>query len=534
MKSRFSLFLIVLSLFLSFNSCDYQGSTGSSESPNPGNTSGIITEPVKGFADIHIHQLAEFAYSGAWFHGSYEGPEHIAMAPCDGGIDHAQTFLYPLNDFLGQNPGTWGDTGLHLFRKNGYPSYEGWPRWDTIAHQQVWEGHLKQAHESGLSLYIMSAVNFRPLSEVMPPQNKVEGWGNSDHDSVDRQLEAALKFAEDRDWVEIARSPEEARSIVNSGKLAMVLAIEISDIFPEGDWRPQLQYYYDLGVRSIQLAHQLDNRFSGIAPHHFIFKLFQIIEDIRGGDWLSLGYDTDEDGKNKLGLTAEGKELVRAMMDLNMIIDLSHISERGVADIYEISREVNYYPLVLSHGHFRSIMMEEKQNEEKTTPDWIVRVIRETGGMFGLRTGSLQTKTYIHSGVPNDCDGSTKTFAQIYQYGVKGLKVNVALASDMNGYIQQIRPRFGGEKESCGASGDENIAKEQQALQKNRLGTEFDSKGFAHIGLIGDIIRELKNFGVDTGSLENSAETFIRVWERSYDESRGPLPTDDFDTSGIE
>ena len=31
-------------------------------------------EPVKGFADIHTHQMAEYAYAGAWFWGSHQGP----------------------------------------------------------------------------------------------------------------------------------------------------------------------------------------------------------------------------------------------------------------------------------------------------------------------------------------------------------------------------------------------------------------------------------------------------------------------------
>jgi hypothetical protein len=55
-----------------------------------------------------------------------------------------------------------------------------------------------------------------------------------------------------------------------------------------------------------------------------------------------------------------------------------------------------------------------------------------------------------------------------------------------------------------------------------------------NIGLENDIIRELKNFGVDTTGLENSAESFIRVWERCHDdENRVKLSADDMDTSGI-
>ncbi|MBU2514362.1 dipeptidase [bacterium] len=494
--------------------------------------------PVTGFADIHIHQMAEFAYAGAWFHGSHKGPESVALKKCSGGSllggDHARTVAGPLNELLGSVPGTDGDTGWHFYKRYGYPKYTGWPRWDTIAHQQVWEGHLKQAHDNGLSLYIMSAVDFKPLCDVMPKKNKKPGLRCNEMSSVQVQLQAAIDFAAERNWISIARSPEEAREINDEGKLAVILAIEVTQLFDDDNWAERLNYYYDhYHVRSIQLGHQLDNRFTGVAPHHFIFKLFQFIDDINNGD-SNLGFDLDDEGKNRKGLTSEGMDLIRAMMDKKMILDIAHMSERAIMDLYDISIEYNYYPFILSHGHLRSIMLDKKQKEEKTTPDSVIRLIRETGGMIGLRTAPDQVKTYTRSGVPNDCDGSSKSFAQAYQYGVKGLKVDIAFASDFNGFIQQTRPRFGSKKETCAASGDNKRRDKQRNLQKNPLGTPFDYQGFGHIGLEGDIVRELKNLGVETSGLENSAETFVRVWERCYDQNRvGPLDTSDFDTSGI-
>ncbi len=496
------------------------------------------SSPVSGFADIHIHQMAEYAYAGAWFHGSHKGAESVALKACTGGSifggDHARTKFGVLNEFLGKLPGSDGDTGWHFYKKNGFSAYTGWPRWDTIAHQQVWEGDLKKAHDNGLNLYVMSAVDFKNLCDAMPTANRKPGLVCNEMSSVDVQLQAAVNFAAGRDWVKIARSPDEARAIINSGRLAMILAIEVTRLFDDDDWSDRLDYYYDhFGVRSVQFAHQLDNRFGGVAPHHWIFKFFKVLSDMGQGD-LSPGFDLDDDGKNTLGLTGEGKELGRAMMEKNMIIDISHMSERAVRDLYEIARDMDYYPLVLSHGHLRSIMMNEKQKEEKTTPDYIIRMIRETGGMIGLRTGAEQVKTYSRSGVANDCDGSTKSFAQAYQYGVRGLRVDIAFASDFNGFIQQLRPRFGGENETCGASGNAATVKAQRLRQTGRLGTALDYRGFGNIGLEGDIISELRNFGVNTSGLESSAETFLQVWERCYNDDRiGPLDTSDMDTSGI-
>lgn len=484
---------------------------------------------VPGFADIHLHQMAEFAFGGAWMYGSHKGPEEEALAKCSGGSifggDHARTKYSVLNEFLGKVQGSDGDTGWHFGKRYGYPDYTGWPRWDTIAHHQVWEGHLKQAYESGLSLYVMSAVDFEYLTDCMPDKNKKPGLTDNEMDSVDVQLQAAHDFAAERNWVEIAESPEHARQIIHDGKLAMILAIEVSSLFGEDDWEEKLDYYYyHFKVRTMQIGHQLNNRFTGVGPHHYIFKFFQILDDYNN-DVSSPGFDFDEDGKNVLGLTDEGKALVKGMMDKNMFIDIAHLSERAVNDVYSIAVENNYYPMILSHGHLRSIMLDEKQEEEKTTPDYVIKMIRETGGMIGLRTGPEEVKTYAHSGVVNDCHGSTKSFAQAYQYGVKGLKVNIAFASDMNGFIQQLRPRFGSSKETLSENG-ENPA--------TMINTPLDYQGFGHIGLEGDIITDLKMLGVDTSGLENSAETFIRVWERCYDTDRTePLDTSDFDTSGI-
>lgn len=503
-------------------------------------------EPVRGFADIHTHQMAEYSFAGAWIYGSHKGPLDKALHQCTGGSiwggDHARTKYGILNEFLGQIPGTWGDTGVHFGKKYGYPFYTGWPRWDTIAHQQMPEDYLKHAHKKGLNLYVMSAVDFKPLCEAMPKNNMKYNYKCNEMVGADKQLKAAIDFAAQRNWVQIAHDPSEAREIINSGKLAMILAIEMTDLFDNDDWQKRLDYYYSLGVRSIQLGHQLNNRFTGVAPHHYIFKAFQIlrnlgaINDTRVDDYI---YLVTNSKKNPHGLTAEGRALLNTMMNKNMIVDISHMPEVAVRDLYAIAKARNYYPMVLSHGHLRAIMMGEKQLEEKTTPNEFIKYIKETGGMIGLRTGPDQVKPYPGSVVPNDCDGSTKSFAQAYQYGTKGLKVNIAFASDFGGFIQQLRPRFGPKGETCGASKDDNIIKSQTAKETQRLGSPLDYQGFGHIGLEGDIIKELQNFGVnasvskwgtspDTLGLEKSAEAFIQVWERCSDLKRtGPLPTID-------
>ncbi|MDJ0841315.1 MAG: membrane dipeptidase [Acidobacteriota bacterium] len=524
--------------------------------------------PVKGYADTHLHLFAEHAYGGGWLWGKVEGSHPAALGPCDGGTNHARVIPVKLFDAIERcAPVPFidreevkkldrislrsSDTGLH--GKWGAPSHLNWPKWDSIAHQQAWEGWLEQAHQEGLSLLVVTTGSFRHLCEVIPAANLA--YACDEMQAVDRQLKAVTDFAASRNWVEIALTPQHARAIINSGKLALILHIETTEIFGKEDWATALDRYYQMGVRSFQLTHQLDNRFAGAAHHNFIFHLFQHTENChRDFDCFFVtqiffytfhlatitlpfyGFDLDANCRNTLGLTPEGFDLVKAMMDRHMLIDLAHLSEKSVADVATLTKANNYYPLYISHGHFREIMEPKKQKEEKTTPAATIQLIKESGGIFGLRTAHEQTRTYLRSGVTNSCHGSARSFAQAYQFGVKGLKVNMAFATDMNGFIQQTRPRFGPEACSATFRRDKKCQSFMEAFRGNasRIGTDFDEIGLARIDLLEDLRQQLRSLGVDTTNLDNSAESFIRMWERAYAQRNNqPVTSGPIDIDGI-
>ena len=403
------------------------------------------SRPVSGFADLHIHQMAEYGYGGGWLYGKHNGPISEALACCSGLNDHG---------FLAGE----GILGIHLSRKNGFSKFDGWPMWDAISHQQVHEDWLRKAHRDGLNIMIMSAVNFAPLAKLIPKRHRIDAWGTEDIPAIERQVEATYKFTEKHDWCEIALDPFQARRIIHEGKLAIVLGFETSDPFADKDLDEQLDKFYDMGIRSIQLSHQLNNRFGGVAPHNKIFYIFQFIRNIveekdkarselykelqkhynvRSRDALpqevkeaaeefwerSFGFEFDENGKNVQGLTEEGEVILKKMMKKNMLIDVAHMSERSLVRSYEIAKENSYYPLYMSHGHVRDTMIPKKAKEEKTTPGELMYTIMETGGMFGLRVGTEETLTYKKSGVENCCPGTNRSFAQMYQYAVKETQI---------------------------------------------------------------------------------------------------------------
>lgn len=558
---------------------DTEGGTstaGTAASTGVEPTTGEALPPLSGIADLHLHMFAEEAFGGGWFHGSHSGPGEVALAPCDRGDpgDHARLKddLAPLlgscdgitleelgakvpliaiiaadgggsvvSEFVSNIPGSTGDTGEHKARTQGWPDLGGWPRWDAIAHQQAWEEQLHDAYMAGLRVEVVSAVSLDWLCRALPPENLDRPQCDEMAD-VKLQLDMAHAFVAAHDWAEIALTPEDARRIVSEDRLAIILSIEASHLMSTGDWRSQLDDFYAQGVRTLQPVHQLNNRFGGAAPHNPIFQIAQYAENCHidedcglTTDALTLGFDVDADCKNTLGLTDEGKALVGEMMDRGMLVDVAHLSERGIHDVHDLAVARDHYPIYLSHGHFREIMTPEKQREEKTTPAWVIQILRETGGMIGLRTGHEEVNTYEPSAVDNACHGSSRSFAQAYDFGRLGLKVAMGLGSDLNGFIQQTRPRFG--PDACSASFDIEAqcqAKGQRDAGPPPLGTGLDQMGFGHIGLITELLADLDQLGSDTAPLRSSADDFVRMWERAAGPRSGPAATvDDIDLTGI-
>ena len=555
---------------------DDASSTAAASSSGDAPTTGDAPAPLQGIADLHLHMFAEEAFGGGWFHGSHRGAGDVALAPCDGGAsgDHAQlqADLAPLlgtcegislaelgamvplisvisadgggdivSELVSAIPGTDGDTGKHVDRTDGWPSLSGWPRWDAIAHQQVWEDQLHDAYMAGLRLEVVSAVSLDWLCRAVPPAN-LERPQCDEMDDVRLQLEQAHEFVAAHDWAEIALTAADARRIIAEDRLAIVLSVEASHLMGAGDWRAQLDDLYALGVRTPQPVHQLDNRFGGVAPHNAIFHVAQYAEschiDTDCGlttDAVTLGFDVDKDCKNTLGLTADGEALVTEMMDRGMLVDVAHLSERGVRDVHDLAVARDHYPIYLSHGHFREILPKEKQREEKTTPAWVIQIVRETGGMIGLRTGHEEVNTYEPSAVDNTCHGSSRSFAQAYDFGRLGLKVAMGLGSDLNGFIQQTRPRFGAD--ACSASfATEALcqARDQREAGPPPLGSGLDELGLGHVGLLPELLADLDQLGTDTAPLRSSADDFVRMWERASAARSGPAQTvDDLDVSGV-
>jgi len=339
-----------------------------------------------------------------------------------------------------------------------------------------------------------------------------------------------------------------------------VLSIEASHLFGRDtteDFIAELDRYFALGVRTLQPVHETNNRFAGAATHQPLLQLAEFTENCRVDHdcglttgAYTLGFDVEDRGgrcENALGLTSDGRRLVQAMIDRGMLIDVAHLSAKGIDDAFAVAVQNRYYPIYVSHGHLREIMADDVAEHEKSSPASVVAQIRQTGGMFGLRTAHNETRQYGRS-VPNTCQGSSRSFAQAVDYAARGLKVPIAFGSDLNGFVQQTRPRFG--PDGCSATEWSLLASdgkatpfEAQADCERRterdggaapLGTDFDTKGLAHVGLLPDLLADLEKLGVDAQPLRRSTEAFLLMWERATGPRSGAATTaSDLDTSGV-
>jgi microsomal dipeptidase-like Zn-dependent dipeptidase len=535
---------------------------------------------IQGFADLHNHQFANLAFGGKAFVGAAFGPIEEALAHCDYGAGNS--LLTPnwvhgpggIRDMLGTIRGiTSGIGGIgHLV--GGYPEFDGWPRWNSLTHQSVYQDWLHRAFQGGLKLLVVLAVNNEMACGLV---EKAPDRGCTDMEAVDLQLTAAKQMEAYIDeqnggpgqgWYRIVYSPQQARDVINAGKLAVVLGVEVDNLFGHRSHSPaeiltQVERYYALGVRHIFPIHFANNAFGGTAFQNDLIGDPTVSEPTLMGfvthhtgwpypiattEGNSQGYDYRGGRVNTLGLTELGQLLIRAMMSKGMLIDIDHMSAMSFNDTLHIAESLDY-PVVSSHTGFVDISNGNKRHEGNLKGEQVER-IRRLGGMVAciLNQGKLEEiNTWRGSNqtvVEHWCGGTSETWAQAYLYAIEMMHGGpVAFGTDFNGMINPPGPRFG--SEACpggrpsswgGVIGPINrvvypfatIATNAQ-LERSLVGNkQFDinEDGLAHIGMLPDFIADLQQIGLtpqDLGPLLSSAEGYIQMWEKA-ERNKPPWP----------
>jgi microsomal dipeptidase-like Zn-dependent dipeptidase len=238
----------------------------------------------------------------------------------------------------------------------------------------------------------------------------------------------------------------------------------------------------------------------------------------------------------------DGARLVDYMVDRRMLIDAAHMSERAVQDYHDyLTSKYPGYPLYNSHARFQPVLDGDDKEilKEFLVTESQIKLYQDLGGMVGVRTGwehicdapdhrlRLGEKWKANCGgkpgekepkpaVANSCPGSSRSFAQLVDFADKS-DLNIAFGSDLNGNTYQVGPRYG--LEQCYAN---RVLKkgyvDDQGPAPRAVSQEFNEHGLAHIGLLPDLLADLKALNTPgVARLERSAENFIQMWERAYD-----------------
>ena len=139
-------------------------------------------------------------------------------------------------------------------------------------------------------------------------------------------------------WCRNAQDMEEAHK---SGKAAAFLSLE--DISTAGRYAEQI---YSLGFRFAMLTWNYENRYA-------------------------CGASADQ----RRGLTEEGKELAKHLIDQGIILDISHLSDRGAEDLMTLTDKL----IIASHSNVRSVCP-----RPRNLPEGLIRELIRRQGLIGI------------------------------------------------------------------------------------------------------------------------------------------------------
>jgi Membrane dipeptidase (Peptidase family M19) len=237
-----------------------------------------------GYVMTHEHPTVAMAFGGNYAFtgapGNYQNGimEDGYTAACSGcpalsNCDHGEV----KGSFTAAVGALGRDMGDHA-------SYTG-PLHDSNSHVRYSSQWVKDAfdppepgfRDSRMKIMVAFAVESEAMCENLYYANKGKGGPGGDgyacskgdsYASLKRQLDSLKAWAAAHSaWAQIAYSAEDARAIVNAGKLAVLLGVESDYAFGAEnrtfDPVARLETYYDQGVRTFYLAHKLNSRLAG-------------------------------------------------------------------------------------------------------------------------------------------------------------------------------------------------------------------------------------------------------------------------------
>jgi microsomal dipeptidase-like Zn-dependent dipeptidase len=435
---------------------------------------------------------------------------------------------------------------------HGWPSFTGWPTYNSMTHQQAYYVWLERAWRAGMRMVVAQTADDEPLCRL-EPRRAVKTC--SETASILAQIRT-LKGLQDyvdaqsggpgKGWFRLVYSPAQARQVMRAGKLAVMIGIESSDLFgcsesggragcTRGDINRGLALYKRLGVRGMFVAHWVDNAFAGAALEGGIKGVFiNILNRFQTGSYFSTsacpgagqgvtvttlapallkalasffpaaasiandpmpaypsGLQCNSDG-----LTSLGRYLIGRMMAEHMLIEVDHLSEPARDEVLAIAAKA-HYPLISSHNG--------------TGGEWTPAELRELYRLGGFAAVTPDVAPTLAQKI--------LTMAH-YDKPANGF-VGIGLGTDTNGFSSLPGPRSDAKSHPLRypfTSYDGSVT-----FTRERTGTrtfDLNRDGVAQYGLVADLIADMERTSAGRRALPllfNSAQAYVDTWQRAFD-----------------
>ncbi len=501
---------------------------------------------TRGLMDSHFHWIAIDMFGGKAHCGRpwspYGAPAALVDCP-----DHepGRPGLQFENLLSGNNPAATHDT-------TGWPTFADWPSPTSLTHENAYYKWVERAWRGGLRMAVVLFFDNAQLCTVWPERAHECGEMESVRRSISllRELQDyidAQNGGPGRGWMRIVRTPFQARRVINQGKLAIVMGLEVSRLFEcrTVDGEPtctkeeidaRLAEMRAAGIRSLEITGKFDNALSGVAGDPGSTGAVT-----NGGNRLETGHFLDmatceglPSGAvdktqissfgplgepfaallpgatpaypppphcNRLGLTELGAHLVNRIVDRRMLMDPDHMAAAARIAALDIFEGRQYSGVLSSHSW--STPVDEPR-------------IMNLGGVVYPKASAI--------GVASNTDWFVSEYERLrklrdprYQYGF-------AFGSDINGIARQPVARADSAVTYPHPSLDGATS-----VRKPRSGErtwDFNEDGVAQYGLYLDWLEELrtrlgKTFVHD---MLRGPEAYLQMWERAYGVPARPRP----------
>lgn len=506
-------------------------------------------EAAEGYLDAHLHMMA-FEFIGG-------------RARC-GRPWHPYGVAYALVDCPDHEPGGQGAILEHVLSGTdpvtghdtvGWPTFGYWPNHHSLTHEQVYYRWMERAWRAGLRMFTNLMVDNGALCDLYPLKqnscNEMDGVRLQIlrlHE-LERYIDAQ-NGGPGEGWFRIVTDPFEAREVINSGRLAVVMGIEVSVLFDCGEYlgvprcdaadlEAQLQTFYDAGIRQMELVNKFDNALSGVTGDggttglitnagnrwetgHFLqmetctdpestghdhtqmnvvdgYEGYGVPPEIAGRDALAGGIlatvgatgavPVYPEGPhcNNAGLSELGHELLDEMVDYGMIFDPDHMSALARHEALDHLGDLGYRGIVSSHGW---------------ADDTVYPRILEVGGVVTPYAGGA--------------GGFVEAWRQHRDWANPEFFFGFGYGADTNGFGGQGGPVA--DAVSYPFTGLGGVQVDRQVSGEKTY--DYAEHGTAHYGLYADWIEAIVTLAGEDGpalrtDMVNGVEAYLQTWERA-------------------